>query len=75
MPDAAHSEYIRYHQKSAYIRRWIAIILLRSDLEGYICFTGIEPIITRGFDTSTHDKDNREDPAFIRAWLESELGE
>ena len=73
MPEAAHSEYIRYHQKSACIRRWIAIILLRSDLEGYVCFTGIEPIITRGFDTSTHTSDNREDPAFIRAWLETEL--
>ena len=25
MPEAAHSEYIRYHQKSAYIRRWMVI--------------------------------------------------
>ena len=32
MPNAAHSAYIRYHQKSAMIRRWIAImaILIRS---------------------------------------------
>jgi SpoVK/Ycf46/Vps4 family AAA+-type ATPase len=73
MPTAAHSAYIRYHQKSAMIRRWIAIILLRSDLESYVPFAGIEPMITRGFDTSALNKDNREDPAFIRGWLKDEL--
>ena len=72
MTSSAHSEYIRYDQKSALIRRWIATILLKSDLEGYLAFNGLEPIITRGFDTSSVNKDNREDAPFIRAWLKEE---
>ena len=72
MTSSAHSEYIRYDQKSALIRRWIATILLKSDLEGYLAFNGLEPIITRGFDTSSVNKENREDAPFIRAWLKEE---
>ena len=73
MNDAAHSAYIRYNNQSALVRRWIAMILLQSDLESQVMFSGLDPILTRGFDTSAFNKDNREDAEFIRAWLASEL--
>jgi SpoVK/Ycf46/Vps4 family AAA+-type ATPase len=73
MTRAKHSEYIRYNNKSALIRRWIGTILLKSDLESHLMFNQLDGIITSGFDTTTFTKKNREDAKFIRAWLESEL--
>ena len=73
MNDASHSAYIRYNNQSALVRRWIAMILLQSDLESHLMFNGLEPVLVRGFDTSRLNKDNVDDPRFIRAWLESEL--
>ena len=73
MTHASHSAYIRYNNQSALVRRWIAMILLQSDLESTLLFSGLEPMLTRGFDTSPINRDNCEDPKFIRAWLASEL--
>lgn len=73
MTETAHSAYIRYNNQSALVRRWIAMILLESDLESQLMFSGLDPMLTRGFDTSAINKDNREDAEFIRAWLASEL--
>ena len=70
---AAQSEYIRYQNKSPLVRRWIATILLKSNLESHLIFNPLEPVITSGFDTSSLTKDNQEDAAFVRSWLESEL--
>jgi len=73
MTSATHSEYIRHNNKSALVRRWIAIILQKSDLESHLLFTKLEPVIVSGFDTSTFTKDNQEDVGFIRDWLATEL--
>ena len=73
MTDIAHSEYIRYNSKGALMRRWIATILLRSNLESQLMFSRLDPLITAGFDTSPLTKDNVEDAPFIRSWLEAEL--
>ena len=73
MPHPAQSEYIRYYNKTALIRRWIATILLKSNLESQLMFNRLDPVITNGFDTSSFTKDNQEDADFIRSWLESEL--
>ena len=69
----AQSEYIRYYNKTALVRRWIATILLKSNLESQLMFSRLDPVITCGFDTSSFTQDNQEDVAFIRSWLESEL--
>ena len=69
----AQSEYIRYYNKTALIRRWVATILLKSNLESQLMFSRLDPVITCGFDTSSFTKDNQEDAEFIRGWLESEL--
>ena len=55
------------------MRRWIATILLKSNLESHLIFNRLSPVITCGFDTSAFTKDNQEDADFIRSWLESEL--
>ena len=73
MTSAAHSEYIRYKNKSSLIRRWIATIVLRSDLESQMMFSCLDRVITSGFDTSALTKDNKEDAPFVRAWLTKEL--
>ncbi len=73
MTSATQSEYIRYNNKSALIRRWIAIILQRSDLESHLLFSRLEPVIVTGFDTSTFTKENQDDVDFIRNWLTTEL--
>ena len=73
MTRAAQSEYIRYNNKSALIRRWIATILLKSDLEGQVMFNPLDTMITNGFETSTLTKENREDGPFMRAWVTTEL--
>ena len=73
MTHAAQSEYIRYRNKSALVRRWIATLLLKSNLEAQLVFNPLDPVITSGFDTSGLTKDNQDDPAFVRSWLESEL--
>ena len=73
MTRAAQSEYIRYNNKSALMRRWIATILLRSDLEGHAFFNPIDRVITSGFDASALTKKNREDGSFMRAWVSAEL--
>jgi SpoVK/Ycf46/Vps4 family AAA+-type ATPase len=72
MTQPAQSEYIRYRNKSALIRRWIATLLLQSHLESRLMFDPLDPAITSGFDTSGLTKDNQEDAAFIRGWLERE---
>ena len=73
MTIAAQSEYIRYKNKSDMIRRWIAMILLRADLESHLTFGRINPVILSGFDTSSLDKENIDEAEFIRSWLKSEL--
>ena len=73
MTRAAQSEYIRCNNKSALMRRWIATILLRSDLEGHAFFNPIDRVITSGFDASALTKENREDGSFMRAWVSTEL--
>jgi SpoVK/Ycf46/Vps4 family AAA+-type ATPase len=73
MTHPAQSEYIRYYNKTALVRRWIATILLKSNLECQLMFNRLDPVITHGFDTSSFTKENQEDAAFIRGWLESEL--
>lgn len=73
MKTPAQSEYIRYYNKTDLIRRWIATILLKSNLECQLMFNGLDPVITCGFDTSSFTKDNQEDATFIRGWLEAEL--
>ena len=72
MKGMAQSRYIRFDNPSELVRRWIAIILLKADLESHLLFSRIEPSIIRGFDTSVITKENREDAAFMRAWLTSE---
>jgi SpoVK/Ycf46/Vps4 family AAA+-type ATPase len=73
MTQPAQSEYIRYNNKTALIRRWVATILLKSNLECQLMFNRLDPVITSGFDTSSFTKENQEDAEFIRSWLESEL--
>ena len=72
MKGMAQSRYIRFDNPSELVRRWIAIILLKADLESHLLFSRIESSIIRGFDTSVITKENREDAAFMRAWLTSE---
>ena len=48
MTIATQSEYIRYKNKSAMVRRWIATILLKSDLESQLMFSHLEKVIISG---------------------------
>ncbi len=73
MSGATQSEYIRHRNKSALIRRWVATILLQSDLESHLSFSHLDRVITGGFDTTEFTKDNRENAPFIRSWLSKEL--
>jgi SpoVK/Ycf46/Vps4 family AAA+-type ATPase len=74
MPRHNDSQYIRFTNQSPLIRKWIATLLLRSDLETQLVFNHLDPLMMRGFDTSPITKDNRQDVDFIKGWLESELG-
>ena len=74
MPRHKDSQYIRFTNQSPLIRKWIATLLLRSDLETQLVFNNLEPSMIRGFDTSPINKDNRQDVEFISGWLKSELG-
>lgn len=73
MPRHKDSQYIRSTNQSPLIRKWIATLLLRSDLETQLVFNHLDPAMIRGFDTSPITKDNRQDAEFITEWLQSEL--
>jgi SpoVK/Ycf46/Vps4 family AAA+-type ATPase len=74
MPRHKDSQYIRFTNQSPLIRKWIAVLLLRSDLETQLVFNHLDASMIRGFDTSPINKDNRQDVEFISGWLTSELG-
>ena len=65
MTSTTQSEYIRHRNKSALIRRWIATILLKGDLESHLTFSRLDRVITIGFDTSSFTKENVDDAPFI----------
>ena len=69
MTRQAQSQYIRYNHQSALIRKWVTCMLLRSDLDTSLIFGGLDKTILSLFDTSGLDKDNHEDPVFMRAWI------
>jgi len=69
MSKEAQSQYIRYNNESALIRKWVACMLLKSDLDTNLIFGGLDRAILSLFDTSGLDKDNHEDPVFMRAWI------
>ena len=66
------SRYIRYNQPTEVIRRWIAILLLKADLEGHFVFGSIDRSILSGFDVASLNKDNHQDAEFMRSWLKVE---
>ena len=68
----AQSRYIRFDNQNDIIRQWIAIILLKADLDSQLLFGSIDSSIIRGFNISVLTKDNRTDPIFMREWLAAE---
>jgi SpoVK/Ycf46/Vps4 family AAA+-type ATPase len=72
MTGMAQSQYIRFKNPGELIRRWIAIVLLKADLESHFIFSGIDKSIVRGFDTSVITKENHTDTEFMRGWLTAE---
>ena len=68
------SQYISSTNQSPLVRKWIAMLLLRSDLETQLVFNPLDPLMIRGFDTSPITKENRQDVEFIAEWLRSEVG-
>jgi SpoVK/Ycf46/Vps4 family AAA+-type ATPase len=73
MPRHKDSQYIRFTNQSPLIRKWIATILLRTDLETHLVFNKLDAGMIRGFDTSPITKENCQDAEFIAEWLKREL--
>jgi SpoVK/Ycf46/Vps4 family AAA+-type ATPase len=73
MRKKSQSQYIRYNSQSDVVKRWIALILLKADLDGHFVFSRIDKDILRGFNTSVLTKDNHTDAKFMEEWLASEL--
>ena len=68
MSRTPQSKYIRVDKNNTLLKKWIAATLLKADLEDYLVFQRILSV----FNTSQLNKDNLEDAAYIRAWLQAE---
>ena len=56
MRKKSQSQYIRFNSQSDLVKRWIALILLKADLDSHFVFSRIDSDIIRGFDTSVPDE-------------------
>jgi len=73
MTQFRQSKYIRVNKGSTLLRKWIARLLLRVDLEDYLFFERIERSILAAFRTAGIEKENLDDANFVRNWLVCEL--